>query len=200
MKVGIDFDNTLVSYESVFHKVALEKGYIDAGVSKSKLAVRENLRARDMEDVWTELQGYVYGACMDQADIFPCVIETLSWARENSVEVAIVSHKTRFPYLGPAYDLHRAAGEWIEKTLRDADGPLVCPEHLYFREAVDEKIACIAEIGCDVFIDDLPEILLAPTFPTAARRYLFDPDGVHAPIEGIVSVASWIEFLEHLKR
>jgi len=42
----------------------------------SKLAVRDHLRGIDQEDVWTEMQGYVYGARMDEAAMYPGAI---SW-------------------------------------------------------------------------------------------------------------------------
>lgn len=199
MIIGLDFDNTIVSYENVFHKVALEKGHIDESVARTKLAVRDNLRARDMEDMWTKMQGYVYGACMDQADIFPGVIDALRWARDNGIQVVIVSHKTRFPFMGPKYDLHKAAREWIENTLKDGQGPLIMAENVNFRETKEEKISRISEIGCHAFIDDLPEILLAPAFPPMARRFLFDPGNGHEAIDGVVSVESWGQFVGHLK-
>ena len=55
--IGLDFDNTLIDYDGVFHQVALEKGLIDEHVPVSKTAVRDSLREREQEDDWTELQG-----------------------------------------------------------------------------------------------------------------------------------------------
>ena len=51
MIVGLDFDNTIVNYENLFYTIALEEGYISADVDRSKLAVRNDLRGRDLEDV-----------------------------------------------------------------------------------------------------------------------------------------------------
>lgn len=198
MIIGLDFDNTIVSYENVFHDVAVEQGHIDEHVARSKLAVRDNLRARGMEDVWTEMQGYVYGACMDRADLFPGVIETLQCARDSGLRIVIVSHKTQYPFLGPKYDLHEAARAFIEHALHDERGALVSPDNINFRETKEEKIARIAEIGCDVYLDDLPEILLAPTFPSTTQRFLFDPDQSHGREDGIYPVQSWAQFREHL--
>lgn len=199
MIIGLDFDNTIVSYETVFHKVAVEKGLIDTTVTRSKLAVRDDLRTRHMENDWTELQGYVYGTCMNQADIFPGVIDVLRWARDSMIEVVIISHKTCYPFLGPKYDLHRAAREWIESTLKDDFGLLVSVDNVNFRETKEEKIARITEIGCDIFIDDLPEILQAPTFPSSTQRFLFNSTDYHDPNDEIISVKNWDQFLKHLK-
>ena len=199
MIIGLDFDNTIVSYEDVFYDVALEDGYIDESVARSKIAVRDDLRARDMEDIWTRIQGYVYGACLDRVNIFPGVIDFLRWAQESRIEVVIVSHKTRYPFVGPRYDLHQAAQEFIKSKLRDGQNSLIMSENVNFRETKEEKIILIGEIGCDAFIDDLPEILLAPTFPSTTRRFLFDPEGSHKSLEDIVSVKSWDQFMECLK-
>ena len=38
-----------------------------------------------------------------------------------------------------------------------------------------EKLDRIGELGCDVFVDDLPEFLGEPSFPRHPRRILFDP-------------------------
>ena len=55
----------------------------------------------------------------------------------------------------------------------------------------EEKIARVANIGCDYFIDDLPEILLMPGFPKKTKRILFDPDGIHNTDGLYVSLGSW---------
>ena len=57
MRIGIDFDNTIVCYDRLFHRVALE-----ARLDSRRLAVNPRLRcattcARGREDAWTEMQG-----------------------------------------------------------------------------------------------------------------------------------------------
>ena len=61
MRIGIDFDNTIVSYDELFHKVAVEQALVPANIPKSKLAARDYLRKIDNEPVWTELQGLSMG-------------------------------------------------------------------------------------------------------------------------------------------
>src|SRR5579862_1715508 len=118
MRIGIDFDNTIVSYDALFHKVACERDLIPPDTPVNKVAVRDHLRRIGKEELWTELQGYVYGARMDEALAYPGVIEFLSGAAAAGHELAIVSHKTRHPFLGPQYDLHAAARRWVERHLR----------------------------------------------------------------------------------
>jgi hypothetical protein len=179
MHIGLDFDNTVVSYDALFHKVALEGRWITAAVPISKVSVRDHLRAIGQESVWTEMQGYVYGARMDEAVVYPGVVECLVWARANGIPVSIVSHKTRHPFLGKQYDLHSAARHWINLFLSDAAGPLVPADRVYFEPTKETKLQRIADVGCTVYVDDLPEILLAKGFPNATTKLLFDPDSHH---------------------
>jgi hypothetical protein len=198
VRIGIDFDNTIVNYDALFHKVALEQGVIPQTLAASKLAVRNHLRAIDKEDVWTEMQGYVYGARMDEAAMYPGVLDFFRRARVQDINLAIVSHKTRHPFIGPQYDLHRAAREWVDHHLVDGGDRLIAPEQVYFELTKDAKIKRIDTLACDCFIDDLPEIFLAEKFPAATQRFLFDPDAHHPPVPGIDTVQSWGEFQKKL--
>lgn len=188
MRVGVDFDNTIVSYDTLFHKVAVESGAVPPETPVSKLAVRDLLRRIGREEVWTEMQGLVYGARLMEAEAFPGVVEVFAWARDVGIELSIISHKTRHPFIGPKYDLHAAAREWIETHLRDAAGPFLPPENLFFELTKPEKAARIGARRCGWFIDDLPEILTAPEFPRETVPILFAPEGGTA--EGVETTLS----------
>lgn len=194
--IGLDFDNTLIDYDGVFHQVALEKGLIDEHVPVSKMAVRDSLRERDQEDDWTELQGYVYGMRLSDAAPYQGVLDFLKKARAENMTVSIVSHKTRHPYRGPRYDLHAAARKWIENGLCDNEGALVPMERVYFHETKPEKINRIGSEKCDVFVDDLPEILTASGFPESTRAILFDPSFHHRDMtsSGLTLMHHWRDF------
>jgi hypothetical protein len=201
MRIGIDFDNTIVSYDALFHKVALERGLIPHDIPVNKVAVRDYLRLAGKEALWTEMQGYVYGARMDEALAYPGMIEFLSAAAAAGHEVAVISHKTKHPFLGPQYDLHAAARIWVKKHLCKDAIALVPATHVFFELTKEEKLARIEAFRCDIFIDDLPEILQAKAFPTAARRVLFDPERNHAgaDLPGIRVIHSWNEFEQCLR-
>ena len=139
MRIGVDFDNTIVSYDKVFHKVALEQSLIKSNLTISKIAVRDYLRNKGQNDLWTELQGYVYGKRMLDADVFPGFIEFLNFASNNSIEVLIISHKTIYPYLGNKYNLHYSAREFISKLLTNQNKNLVNKKNIFF-ELTQEKI------------------------------------------------------------
>ena len=192
MLIGIDFDNTIVGYDDVFHVAAVERGLIPPDVSRTKLAVRDHLREIGQEDRWTELQGHVYGARMGDVRAFPGAIEFMLRARAAGHDLAIVSHKTRWPFLGEKHDLHAAARAWIDENLVAGDAPLVPAVH--FELTKEDKLRRIAALGCDAFIDDLPEILLAPEFPRGTARLLFDPDSHHGAAQADLRVMrSWDE-------
>lgn len=193
MRIGIDFDNTIVSYDELFHKVAIEQALVPADLPRSKLAVRDYLRKIDNEPVWTELQGFVYGTKMEDAKAYPFVIEFMKFARDKGICIAIISHKTKHPFVGPKYNLHEAARSWVASTLMDGVTNLVEPDNVFFESTKEEKIARIAHVGCDYFIDDLPEILLMPGFAKNLKRILFDPEGIHNTDQLYAKMVSWQE-------
>lgn len=198
MLIGIDFDNTIVCYDALFHRVALERTLIPQGLAPSKLEVRDHLRKTGREDLWTEMQGYVYGARMGEATTYPGVLEFFSWARAAGIELAIVSHKTRVPFAGPAYDLHQAAHAWIVKTFIDRPVPLLSEDKIFFELTKGEKVARIAAIAADCFIDDLSEIFVIPEFPRSTAKLLFDPEGKCSSTDDISAFRSWKELREHI--
>src|SRR3989338_3052680 len=139
--IGIDFDNTIVCYDDVFHLVAVERQLIPSRFPRKKEKIRNYLRMIDREDAWTEMQGYVYGRKMSLAKPFPGVIDFFKMVRQRNIPIYIISHKTRHPYLGPQYDLHQAAQEWIDRMqLNQSD--------VFFLESKKSKIEKIAECQC----------------------------------------------------
>ncbi|RXZ33718.1 haloacid dehalogenase-like hydrolase [Oxalobacteraceae bacterium CAVE-383] len=193
MRIGLDFDNTIVTYDSLFHTVAVEKALVPRDTAVSKVAVRDYLRKAGNEPAFTEMQGYVYGARMNEAEAYPGVIDFIRRARANGAEVVIVSHKTKHPFLGPKYDLHAAAGGWIDAALRSGAEPLLAADGVFFELTKEEKIARIAACDCDYFIDDLPEILQMPGYPEKTARLLFDPEQNHDNKGVTARFTSWAD-------
>jgi hypothetical protein len=192
MRVGLDFDNTIVSYDTLFHRIALEGRLIPDGLAPSKLLVRDHLRRIGKEDVWTEMQGLVYGTRIGEAEMFPGAKHFMRWALSEGIDLCIVSHKTRYPFLGLKHDLHAAARAWIERFLRDESGPLIDADSSFFELTKEDKCARIDSLQCDWFVDDLPELLTSPVFPKGVQAVLFDPNDHHAAT-GLRSVKSWVE-------
>jgi hypothetical protein len=190
--LGVDFDNTIVRYDALFHRAARDRELIPASVPVSKGAVRAYLRQADREACWTELQGYVYGPRMREAQPFPGVIEFFLRCRDRGIPVFIISHRTRYPYIGQQYDLHAAARDWLETYgFHDPERIGLARDRVFFDLTKEEKLRRIAEQQCTHFIDDLPEIFDAPAFPAGVRKILFDPQGANADYSGAQRVESW---------
>jgi hypothetical protein len=190
--LGIDFDNTIVDYDLLFHRVAVERDLVPSGLQASKGAVRDYLRNNGQEDDWTEMQGYVYGARMAEAAPFSGVLECLAHFVKKGLCISIISHKTRHPYRGPQYDLHMAAWEWLEQQgFFDKARIGLTRNEVFFEETKKAKLQRIAECECTHFIDDLPEFLNEPDFPPGATRILFDPYSRGMEISGIIGIDSW---------
>jgi hypothetical protein len=86
----------------------------------------------------------------------------------------------------------------VDRVLVREGRPLVPPGRVYFELTKEAKLARLAEEACDVFVDDLPEILLAPGFPDRVRPILFDPEGHHRGLTKLTAVASWQDIRSHL--
>jgi hypothetical protein len=192
MRIGIDFDNTIVCYDQVFHEVALERQLISKDVPVSKSAVRDHLRSIGREDDWTEMQGFVYGPGMVRARPFPGVLETLRQFIDQDYDLFIVSHKTLNPYRGRKYDLHAAARNWLEHHgIFDPSRVGIPRSNAFFELTLKEKLSRIAKLSCTHFVDDLPELLAETDFPSNTRPILFDPNHSHQTAGNFTRIQSW---------
>ncbi len=180
MRIGIDLDNTIISYDAVFHFAALGHGLISPHVPARKTAVKHYIQKRHGEDAWTRLQAEAYGPLLEYAQPFDGVMNFFQHCRTAQIPICILSHKSCRPALGEPYDLRAAALAWLEtQGWFSSSGAGLTPTDVEFHDTRAEKIQAIARWGCDVFIDDLPEVLADSGFPSRATRILFDPDQSH---------------------
>jgi hypothetical protein len=191
MKIGVDFDNTIVCYDNVFYLAALEKKLIPQNILPNKGTIRDFLRSIGKEEEWTILQGFVYGKKMNLATPYEGVDGFFNFILKNNFQTYIISHKTLYPYKGPKYNLHEAAKKWI-KTQGFSD--IEC----YFETTLLEKLDCIGKLNCEYFIDDLPELLLEKKFPKDVKKILFDPNNLYEESENYKKFSSWIEICRFL--
>jgi hypothetical protein len=174
MILGLDFDNTLISYDELFYQVVLDKGLIPSDLSKTKNAVRDYLRQAGKEDEWTLLQGEVYGSRIQEAIAFEGMQEALKKIATQSERMFLISHKTRIPYMGQQYDLHQAAIGWLQShAFFDMEGLGWKENQVFFELTKEEKVQRIVQLGCTHYIDDLPEIL--KMLPDTVQKILFNP-------------------------
>ena len=71
MKLGIDFDNTLVLYDNLFYELAMKKNLIREETSRNKRVIRDYLRSRGKDEEFTILQSEVYGLKIKEAQVAP---------------------------------------------------------------------------------------------------------------------------------
>lgn len=192
MVIGVDFDNTMVCYDQLFHQLAVEQALIPSTVAATKTDVRDYLRRCGREAAWTQLQGEIYGAHLQSAPPFAGVAAFFRRCARQGIAVCVISHKTKSPVQGPAHDLHAAAHRWLEQHgFYDPQGIGLQPQQVYFELTKREKLARIVAQRCTHFVDDLPEFLLEPDFPAGVEGILFDPANAYRVSQATPRVASW---------
>lgn len=194
MHIGFDFDNTLISYDILFRRVAVEQGLIPPEIQANKNAVRDYLKRVNKENAWTMLQGDVYGGRILEAEPYPGMWEALQFIANRSIPMTIISHKTRLPYLGESKDLHLAARGWLKKLKIDSlTGPNISDEKVFFEPSKEEKCKRIVNLGCTHYIDDLPEILTM--LPNNIIKIHFSPNSENIHNKDWILMKSWDELV-----
>ena len=175
MLVGIDLDNTIISYDELFVGLAREMGLVPSGFRGSKTAVRDAIRAGESGDVgWQKLQALAYGPRIARAKLADGIKTLLSRASDRKVPVVVVSHKTQYSPYGDGAELRVAALAWMAANglFNDEKGGLR-PENVFFESTRQDKIRRIESLGCTHFVDDLYEVFNEPEFPAGIQPYLY---------------------------
>ena len=193
IKLGLDFDNTIVCYDAAIALLAEELFELPPEVPRTKLGLRDYLRKADRESEWTAFQGELYGPGMAHAQPFDGAIETMLQLKAAGHDLVIVSHRSRRPYAGEPHDLHAAARGWVAERLQSTGLFAADSGSVNFLETRQEKVALIAELGCQAFLDDLPEVLGDSGFPASAAGILFDPSGEIENQEDKLRITDWLQ-------
>ena len=194
MLIGLDFDNTIAGYDSVFTEAAVEEELLAPGEAATKLGVRTKLFERvDGERDWMRLQGKIYGNYMPKAELIEGVGSFLKVCRDRRIPVRIVSHKTKFGHFDPdRVNLREAALKWMDaRNFFTSDGFGLSPDMVSFESTRVEKVRRIAAIGCTHFIDDLIEVYEEPEFPKSTARYLYVGRGNPMPKGDFEAFSNW---------
>ena len=179
MRIGLDFDNTIACYDSAIARLAENMFDLPSHLPRTKLGVRDYLRGQGRESDWTIFQGELYGPGMQYAEVYQGALETMLLLSAEGHELFIISHRSKTPYAGPSYDLHEAARCWVKQRLQSHG--LFSKDQVYFLESKNEKVRMIGMLGCELFLDDLPEVLEDADFPLSTRGILFAPDSRKKP-------------------
>lgn len=195
--IGLDLDNTIIDYERAFAPVAEEIGLIPKGTGlASKEEIKALLRGTAGEEAWMRLQGQIYGRYIERATPYPGVADFISAVIDHGARVVIISHKTRFGHFDAAHiDLHEAALSWLDRRgFFTPDG--LDRRNVYFEETRSAKLARIAQTGCDVFVDDLPEIFHDTAFPRTTGKLWLAGDRPEDDGGGLRAHRNWRQILD----
>lgn len=176
LNIGIDFDNTIVDYGSIFAKTACSLGYVDSNENLTKNEVQKLIKeSDDGERKWGILQAEVYSKGIYQAETMAGFSNFVSECRDRRISLSIVSHKSnRNPHDHLNRDLKKPALDWMKKHnffLESALGFSL--SQVFFAETVEEKLARIKDLNCTHFIDDLLKVLNHTLFPKNTQKILF---------------------------
>lgn len=180
MRIGLDFDNTINLYSKAIQVLAHQFLDLPSSVELSKNGIRDYLRANERETEWTRFQGELYGPGMNHALMQEDALRTMKELRSSGHELYIISHRTKRPQGGQDYDLHKYAREWVDRyLLSDPSWGTKLVQEIFFLPSLDEKIDMISSMRCDIFLDDLPQVLLHGDFSPSTRGVLFDNECRH---------------------
>ena len=195
MKIGIDFDNTIICYDSLFkdfadnQKIAIPDNRTPKSVVKTFL-----LQKTEGNLKWTKLQGEIYGKKIAEVEPYDGFLDFVDSSKERGHELCIISHKSIYNTLKPYNNLHQAAKNWL------ANNKVTQPNRLnekacFFECTQQEKILRILKEECDIFIDDLVTIFKDSNFPNHTYKILFGT--THPNHE---SISSWHEAFKLIEK
>lgn len=199
-RVGVDFDNTLISYDHVFVAHAAAAGVVVSEADRSKRGVRDALRALpDGEARWQVLQGLVYGKGIVEALPLDGATSFIRRCREAGWQVLLISHKTEFGHFDPdRVNLRDAALAWLAGHCFFDEAKGLTRDRVYWEPTREAKLARIASAGCDVFVDDLEEVLSDERFPAGVERILLSDSSSNSALVPYVTCRSWTEVARHV--
>jgi len=192
--IGIDFDNTIACYNTLFYNEGLSSGVIGPKTPVDKKAIRDNILLWHDDIAWQKLQGRVYGPEMKRAELIGGVRDFIQISRAVKDRVVVISHKTEFANFDPTKtNLRQAALAWMHAhRLFDQTMKGFSTEDVFFEATRADKIDRINKLACDFFIDDLEEVLLDKSLDNSVTKILFQRNASAAP-PPLNVFASWAE-------
>jgi hypothetical protein len=184
-RIGLDLDNTVIDYSPAYRTIAEKMGLPEGFVDRE--SIRPLLRASEVDDIeWQRFQSLLYTDGLDFARPAAGLSDFLNLCASLNVCVFIVSHKTATtPMQFGARNLRTPALEWllgqdiVPRFVQDAD--------VFFCSTREEKVQKISALGCEVFVDDLIEVLEHPDLPIEIKRFHYqsDPSAFGDPALGV---------------
>ena len=197
---GIDFDNTIITYDELLAKIARERGLLNSDLDQTKRKLRDRIRELPNGEIeWQRCQALMYGSRIGEAKLTKGVPQFFERCRRKGVRIYIVSHKTEFSRFDTTgSNLRSAALGWMTASgFFERDGLGIKYEDIFFADTRQTKIDRIAALRCTHFIDDLEETFLEPTFPQSIARILYEPGRESAPPTGVMLMKTWQEISDY---
>ena len=174
----------------------MRKGLIEESLTADKIAIRNYLRSKGQDEEFTLLQE-VYGLRVLDADPAEGMFNALINIKSIGIPMVLVSHKTRFPYKGPKFDLHKAAMDWLRKNSFFSQEGLAWTENqIHFEPTKENKIRKILSLGCTHYVDDLPEII--DMLPKSVKSLLYSP-GNASTLSSDTTLNHWSDLSSHFQ-
>lgn len=200
MNIGIDFDNTIIDYNNLFYEAGLSLGVLPGNAGCSKKTIREYLIEKGLEQDWIKIQGLVYGKYIRNAKVMDGFLSFSNLCYEKGWKIYIISHKTRDPIVGKKFDLRTSALLWLEKNRIYGTGIHEAVEGVFFESTRSEKVCRINQLGCNIMIDDLADVLLHPDLLNDIIKILYDPDAKNTPNPVYFTAGGWDQICGIIKR
>ena len=186
IRIGLDFDNTIVNYDETFREIALKLKIIPKKWIGSKIELRTYLIKKNDENLWKKLQGLVYGKYMSKAKINPGLKAFLLKSKILNAKVFIVSHKTIHGHYDKEKNLLRSSAlKWIRKN------KITYIEKIYFESTILEKVRRIDKLKLNFFVDDLSLILNHEYFPKNTKKILYSKNIPKIKNKKIIYAKTW---------
>jgi hypothetical protein len=191
--IGVDFDNTIIGYDDLLFRLAVERRLIPFDARRGKKAIRDRIRLDHGDIEWQKLQAEMYGPRIGEAVLIDGVNDFFRACRKHGVPVYIVSHKTAFSNLsGAGANFHDAATGWLRlHGFFNADGLGLSERQVFYKPTLPEKVAQISRLKCTHFIDDLEETFHEAGFPAGVRKLLFNPHHETSELNGVECYRDW---------
>ena len=199
--VAVDFDNTIVSYDDLIYRAAVEMGFLPEGQSINKGEARRLIRLLPNGEItWQRLQATVYGPRIGEAKLIDGVASFFQECKLRGYPVYVVSHKTEYASQDETgTDLRSAAMGWMrEHGFFVSQGLGLSPGDVYFEDTRPKKLERVASLGCSHLIDDLEETFLEESFPVNVEKLLYSPHATHSSIPGVKTVSSWEDIADYV--
>ena len=159
MIFGIDFDNTIVNYDSVFRDFLKKEKKINKTNLNSKISIKNYFLKNNRLKEWKTIQSKVYSKHIFNATINKEILKLMKFLDSKKINFYIVSHKTLYPYIGKRINLHKVSRKWLQINIFNKKNNFKQKNKIFFEKTKVKKIAKIKSLKITHFVDDLDEIL-----------------------------------------